>query len=46
MSFTGRDLTDIHCFTMDELLYVLDKAALMKCAIEDRKISEYRLADG
>jgi aspartate carbamoyltransferase catalytic subunit len=44
MTFQGRDLTDIHCFTKDELFYILDKAALMKRAIAERDVETYRLA--
>ncbi|MDJ0764329.1 MAG: aspartate carbamoyltransferase [Myxococcota bacterium] len=44
MTFLGRDLTDIHCFTKDELFFILDKAADIKRAIEARQISDYRLA--
>ena len=44
MSFSGRDLTDIHCFTKDELFYILDKAAAMKSAILERRTDDYRLA--
>jgi aspartate carbamoyltransferase catalytic subunit len=44
MAFYRRDLTDIHCFTTEELLYVLDQAALMKQAILRKDISAYRLA--
>ncbi len=46
MAFEGRDLTDIHCFTKDELFYILDKAAFMKQAINAREISAYKLAEG
>ncbi len=44
MTFLGRDLTDIHCFTTDELLYILDKAAHIKSAIKDRRVADYQLA--
>jgi hypothetical protein len=33
MAFAGRDLTDIHSFTRDELLFVLDKAVEIKKAL-------------
>lgn len=46
MVFKNRDLTDIHCFTEDELLYILDKAAVIKEAIANRDIGRYRLAEG
>lgn len=44
MSFSGRDLTDIHCITKDELFYILDKAQRIKKAIAEKTVSEYRLA--
>ena len=44
MPFLGQDLTDIHKFTTDELLYVMDKAATMKKAIEARDTDVYQLA--
>ncbi|MCP4679619.1 MAG: aspartate carbamoyltransferase [Deltaproteobacteria bacterium] len=44
MTFAGRDLTDIHCFTKDELFYILDKAVFMKKAINERDVSSYCLA--
>ncbi|MCP4605017.1 MAG: aspartate carbamoyltransferase [Proteobacteria bacterium] len=46
MTFLGRDLTDIHCFTNDELFYILDKAAILKQAIKNRDVEAYRLAEG
>jgi aspartate carbamoyltransferase catalytic subunit len=44
MPFTRRDLTDIHKFTKDELVYIMDKAATMKGAIEKRDTDVYQLA--
>jgi aspartate carbamoyltransferase catalytic subunit len=44
MSFFNRDLTDMHCFTTDELFYILNKAVTMKEAILRRDIKAYRLA--
>ena len=46
MAFVGRDLTDIHTFTRDELVFVLDKAVEMKKALRAKQISKYRLAEG
>jgi aspartate carbamoyltransferase catalytic subunit len=46
MSFLKRDFTDIHKFTTDELLYIMDKASLIKEAILARDMARYRLADG
>ncbi len=46
MPFRGRDLTDIQSFTVDELLYILDKSALMKEALRTQAIDRYRLAQG
>ncbi|RMF74926.1 MAG: aspartate carbamoyltransferase [Acidobacteria bacterium] len=46
MAFNGRDLTDIHAFTRDELLYIIDKAAAMKRALAEHDTSRYRLAEG
>jgi len=46
MGFAGRDLTDIHAFTTDELTYILDKAAVLKDALVARDVSSYRLAEG
>ncbi|MBN2343678.1 MAG: aspartate carbamoyltransferase [Deltaproteobacteria bacterium] len=46
MAFANRDLTGIQDFTRDELMYVLDKAALMKQALHARKVDRYRLAAG
>ena len=44
MPFKGRDLTDIHKFTKDELIYIMDKAAKMKQAIVARDTTVYQLA--
>ncbi len=44
MTFLNRDMTDIHCFTQDEIFYILDKASIMKQAIIKRQIPKYRLA--
>ncbi|MCU0663037.1 MAG: aspartate carbamoyltransferase [Myxococcota bacterium] len=44
MAFYRRDLTDIHCFTTDEFVYMLDQAADMKQAIARKEIASYRLA--
>ncbi|MDD5308776.1 MAG: aspartate carbamoyltransferase [Deltaproteobacteria bacterium] len=46
MGFSGRDFTDIHCVTRDELFYVLDQASVMKRALKARDVCAYRLADG
>ncbi|MBW2278448.1 MAG: aspartate carbamoyltransferase, partial [Deltaproteobacteria bacterium] len=46
MGFVGRDLTDIHSFTTDELTYILDHAAAMKDALATRDVSRYCLAEG
>ena len=46
MAFAGRDLTDIHTFTRDEIVYVLDKAVEMKKALRAKEIPKYRLAEG
>ena len=46
MSFYQRDFTDIHKFTRDELLYIMDKAVDMKRAISARDVAKYRLAEG
>jgi aspartate carbamoyltransferase catalytic subunit len=46
MAFAGRDLTDIHTFTKDEIVYVLDKAVEMKKALRAKEIPKYRLAEG
>ena len=46
MAFIGRDLTDIHSFTLDELVFVLDKAVEIKRALRAKEISKYRLAEG
>jgi aspartate carbamoyltransferase catalytic subunit len=44
MTFLNRDLTDIHKFSADELLYIMNKAAIMKEAITAKDIEVYRLA--
>jgi len=44
MAFKGRDLTDIHSFTKDELMFILDKAALVKRALAGKEVRAYRLA--
>ena len=44
MAFKDRDLTDIHSFTTDEVMYILDKAAEMKRALAAKEVSNYRLA--
>lgn len=44
--FAGRDLTDIHAFTTDEIKYILDKAAEIKGALKARQVERYRLAAG
>ena len=44
MPFKDRDLTDIHSFTTDEIMYILDKAAEMKRALATKDVSRYRLA--
>ena len=44
MSFLGRDLTDIHCITKDELFHILDNAEIIKKAIAEKNISQYQLA--
>lgn len=44
MTFFRRDLTDIHCFSPDELVYILDEAAIMKQAMARKDIGAYRLA--
>ncbi len=46
MSFHQRDFTDIHKFTRDELIYIIEKASEMKTAIQARDVPRYRLADG
>ncbi len=46
MAFFNRDLTDIHCFTTDELFYVLDKAAEIKKLIKNKEVSKYKLGTG
>jgi len=46
MAFAGRDLTDIHTFTKDELVFVLDKAVEIKKALRAKNIPRYRLAEG
>ena len=33
MTFSGRDFTDIHCLTTDEITYILDNAERMKKAL-------------
>jgi aspartate carbamoyltransferase catalytic subunit len=45
MAFLNRDFTDIHRFTADELLYIIDKSAGMKIAINEKNTAVYRLAD-
>jgi len=44
MTFLGRDLTDIHKFTKDELIFIMDKAQFIKKAILARDIATYQLA--
>jgi aspartate carbamoyltransferase catalytic subunit len=44
MGFAGRDLTDIHSFTTDELLFILDKAAVVKQALANKDVAGYRFA--
>lgn len=44
MPFLGQSITDIHGFTTDELLYIMDKAAIMKRAILEKDVATYRLA--
>ena len=39
MKFYQRDLTDIHSFTTDEVLFVLDEATRMKRAISSRDVN-------
>ncbi len=46
MAFAHRDLTGILDFTKDELLYILDKTALMKQALREKRVKDYRLANG
>lgn len=46
MAFANRDLTGIQDFTKDELLYILDKAAVMKDALRKKNVDKYRLAAG
>ncbi len=46
MAFEGRDLTDIHTFSTDELFFVLDEAQRIKTALEKRDVQGYRLAEG
>jgi aspartate carbamoyltransferase catalytic subunit len=46
MGFAGRDLTDIHAFTSEEMLYILDHAAVMKKALAKKDVARYRLAEG
>lgn len=46
MAFANRDLTDIHCFTKDELFYVLDKAVEIKTLIKNKEVSRYKLGMG
>jgi aspartate carbamoyltransferase catalytic subunit len=43
MTFSGRDFTDIHCLTNDEIFYILDNAERMKKALLARDVSAYRL---
>ncbi len=45
MAFLNRDFTDIHRFTADELLYIIDRAAEMKTAILEKIVAAYRLAE-
>ncbi|NLN62691.1 MAG: aspartate carbamoyltransferase [Myxococcales bacterium] len=45
MAFAGRDLTDIHRFTADELRYVLAKSHEIKTALQTRNPAGYCLAD-
>jgi aspartate carbamoyltransferase catalytic subunit len=44
MPFKGRDLTDVHSFTKDELIFILDKATQIKNAIKNRDVASYKLA--
>jgi len=44
MAFANRDLTDIHEFTRDELVFILDRAAGIKRALRERDVGAYRLA--
>jgi len=46
MAFLGRDLTDVHTFTKDELVFILDKAVEIKKALRAKDIPKYRLAEG
>ncbi|MBN2525754.1 MAG: aspartate carbamoyltransferase [Deltaproteobacteria bacterium] len=46
MAFANRDLTGIQDFTIDETMYVLDKATEMKHALLHKDVQRYRLADG
>jgi aspartate carbamoyltransferase catalytic subunit len=46
MKLKGRDFTDIHAFTRDEVTYLLDLAAGLKGALERRETERYRLARG
>ena len=46
MAFANRDFTGILDFTRDELIYILDKAALMKQALQKKDVQTYRLAAG
>jgi aspartate carbamoyltransferase catalytic subunit len=45
MAFFNRDFTDIHRFTADELLYIIDKSAKMKTEIDAKNTAAYRLAE-
>ncbi|MFO8074315.1 MAG: aspartate carbamoyltransferase [Polyangia bacterium] len=44
MPFVQRDLTDIHRFTRDEIVYVLDIAERIKRALVEKDVAAYRLA--
>ncbi len=44
MQFINRDFTDIHQFTKEELLYIMDQAQIMKTALFARNTDIYRLA--
>jgi aspartate carbamoyltransferase catalytic subunit len=45
MAFLNRDFTDIHRFTDEELIFIIDKASMIKSAVEKKDIAAYRLAD-
>jgi len=46
MTFINRDLTGILDFSKDEVVYILDKAAIIKKALRKKDIKGYRLAEG